>query len=209
MPDIAMCVPYNDFGPGFYCTGDAMAAGQWACHRGSSGFINKYDIDLEDLKVLDLSDSGINMLSWLAVILENREFRISSPNVGRFVEYLRTNFWPDYEGSDIIIGTRCDDSYFSFVRMFLDGKLSYGQLKYAMTLGQAGQQIVIKSAAAFDALRFISCQRAEAAEFFPKRKIRDANARVACIAEKEMGRGDGLYIADILREEVMPGDRRL
>lgn len=209
MPDIDLCVPYNDFGPGFYCTSDADAAGQWACSRGSSGFINRYDINLEFLKVLDLSDSGNNILTWLAVVLENRQFRITSPNVRRFLEHIKRNFRPDVDSADVIIGTRCDDSYFSFVRMFLNGKISYNQLKAAVSVGPASQQIVIRSKAAFEELQFVSCQRADSEVYYPKRKIKDQSVKAKCFADAQMGDAFGIGVLDILKEEVMPGDRRL
>ena len=209
VPDITKGVLYNDFGPGFYCCESPENAGEWACHRGSGGFINRYVIETDGLNILDLSSEHHTLMNWLAVVLENREFRISSANVGRFVNHLKNYFRPDIEGSDIIIGTRCDDSNFSFVRLFLDEKLSYGQLMSLVRNGSAGAQVVIRSERAYDRLRFETCSRADADVYYPKRKKKDYNSRITCIAQMEIGDRDGLFMHQLLREEVRPGDSRL
>ena len=46
---------YNDYGRGFYCTEHIELAKEWACTEDVDGFVNKYEIDLSKLKVLNLS----------------------------------------------------------------------------------------------------------------------------------------------------------
>ena len=46
---------YNDYGRGFYCTENIELAKEWACTEDVDGFVNKYEIDLSNLKVLNLS----------------------------------------------------------------------------------------------------------------------------------------------------------
>ena len=46
----------NDFGPGFYCTEDRELAKEWAVSYKRNGYLNKYEIDIEELTVLDLKN---------------------------------------------------------------------------------------------------------------------------------------------------------
>ena len=80
LPEFSKGTPYNDFGAGFYCTAHEDMAGQWACHRGSSGFINKYVIDIafaitagisiyEFNKALKLKSKPIQWLGYIPCIL--------------------------------------------------------------------------------------------------------------------------------------------
>ena len=115
----------------------------------------------------------------------------------------------DLSGYDVIIGYRADDSYFSFARAFIGNEISLNQLSYAMRLGKLGEQIVLKSPAAFDAIRFISCEGVDNTEYYARRKTRDDEARAAYKAELENDDLNGLYMRDILREELTPDDPRL
>ena len=56
------------------------------------------------------------------------------------------------ETADLVIGYRADDSYFSFVKDFLNNRISLAQLQQALKLGTVGEQIVIKSQRAAFAL---------------------------------------------------------
>ena len=68
---------------------------------------------------------------------------------------------------------------------------------------------MLKSPAAFDAIRFISCIGVDHTEYYVKRKARDEEARAAYQAELENDDLNGLYMRDILREELTPDDPRL
>ena len=68
---------YNDYGLGFYCTENIELAKEWATNEGVDGYANKYEIETDNLTILNLSDYSI--LSWLAILLENRVFKLSSP----------------------------------------------------------------------------------------------------------------------------------
>ena len=134
---------YNDYGLGFYCTENIELAKEWATNEGVDGYANKYEIETDNLTILDLSNYSI--LSWLAILLENRVFKLSSPIEKKGKEYLIQTFTPDYKDFDVIIGYRADDSYFSFARSFLSNTISLRQLSYAMKLGKLGEQFVLKS----------------------------------------------------------------
>lgn len=142
--------PYNDYGPGFYCTDSLDMAKEWGAGKDRNGFANGYTIDCEGLSILDLNDPSFCILHWLAVLLENREFDAASPLAYQGKEYIIRMFHVDYQSSDCMIGYRADDSYFSFAQDFINGAISYKQLNRAMHLGKLGQQFVLKSRKAFD-----------------------------------------------------------
>ena len=110
---------HNDYGKGFYCTEEKEMAAEWAVGKGSDGWINCYEMDCENLKVLDLNGPEFCILHWLAVLLENRTFDISYGLAREAREYILQNFAVDYSHADIIVGYRADDSYFSFAQDFL------------------------------------------------------------------------------------------
>jgi hypothetical protein len=72
-------------------------------------------MDLTGLSVMRLSDAEYNILNWLAVLLNNRTFRISNDIAAEGKAYLLDKFLPDAGIYDVIIGYRANDSYFSFV----------------------------------------------------------------------------------------------
>lgn len=167
----------------------------------------EYEIDLSKLKVLNLSEYTI--LHWLALLVTYRKIRVSSPIQQRSIDWLKKNYLLDLSEYDVIIGYRADDSYFSFARAFIGNEISLNQLSYAMRLGKLGEQIVLKSPAAFDAIQFISYVSVDNTEYYAKRKARDDEARAAYRAELEKDDLNGLYMRDILREELTPDDPRL
>ena len=169
--------------------------------------VNEYELDLTHLKVLHLSEYSI--LHWLALLMVNRRFRISTPVMRRGFQWLKDNFLIDITGYDVIIGYRADDSYFSFARAFINNEISLTQLSYAMKLGKLGEQIVLKSPKAFEEIRFLSYSVVDNTEYYAKRKSRDEEARAAFRAELDKEDINGLYMRDILREEVKKDDPRL
>lgn len=198
---------YNDYGRGFYCTEHLELAKEWACSENIDGYSNQYEIDLSTRKVLNLSEYTI--LHWLALLVTYRKIRASSPMQQRGIAWLKENYLLDISEYDVMIGYRADDSYFSFARAFIGNEISLSQLSYAMQLGKLGEQIVLKSPAAFDAIRFISCVGVDNTAYYAKRKTRDNEARAAYKAEQEKDDLKGLYMRDILREELNPDDPRL
>ena len=78
-----------------------------------------------------------------------------------------------------------------------------------MQLGKLGEQIVLKSPRAFQALQFLSYEFADNTIYYAKRKARNEEARKSYRVELARADLDGLYMRDIIREEVMPNDARL
>ena len=200
---------YNDYGLGFYCTEHIGLAKEWACNEGVDGFANQYELETDGLKILNLSTSNYTILNWLAILLENRQVRLSTPIEKRGRDYLLENFKPEYDKYDVIIGYRADDSYFSFARSFLANGISLKQLSYAMSLGKLGEQVVLKSKKAFEALNFLDYTVADNSVYYAKRKVRDEQARKAFQLELEREDADGIFIRDIIKEELKPNDARL
>lgn len=201
--------PYNDYGRGFYCTEHPELAKEWACSENTDGYANKYEIDTTGLSILNLSDNEYTILHWLALLMEYRIFRISTPIMKWGSDWLKEHFLIDLSPFDAVVGYRADDSYFSFARAFVNNEISLSQLSYAMHLGKLGEQFVIKSPVAFERLRFISYELVDYREYYAKRKARDDEARAAYRTELEKDILNGLYMRDIIREEVLPHDPRL
>lgn len=208
-PEYGKGKPYNDYGQGFYCTEHIELAKEWACTEDTNGFVNIYELDISALKVLNLSSDEFTILHWLALLMKNRRVRISTPVMKRGTEWLYQNFLPDIKGYDAIIGYRADDSYFSFARAFVNNEISLDQLSYAMQLGKLGEQFVLKSKKAFEQIKFKSYEAVDSTIYYAKRKTRDETARNDYLSELDKDDINGLFMRDIIREEVMPDDARL
>ena len=200
---------YNDYGQGFYCTEHIELAREWSCNEGVDGFVNEYGLDPSGLKILNLSSEEYTILHWLALLMENRRFRVSTPVMRRGVQWLKDYFLIDISEYDLIIGYRADDSYFSFARAFISNEISLSQLNYAMRLGRLGEQYVLKTEQAFKQLVFKSAELADNTIYYARRKMRDDEARNAFFTELEKEDIHGIYMRDIIREEMTGNDVRL
>lgn len=200
---------YNDYGQGFYCTENLELAKEWACTEGIDGYANQYEIETNDLKILNLSSGEYTMLHWLALLMTYRKIRLSTPVMKRGAEWLKEHFFLDIDEYDVIIGYRADDSYFSFARAFVNNEISLEQLSRAMRLGKLGEQLVLKTPKAFDTIKFVSYQVADNTIYYAKRKARDDGARTAYFEELEKEDINGIYMRDMIRGEVKVDDPRL
>ena len=209
-PQFGVGNPNNDYGLGFYCTETLDMAKEWACSAETDGYANKYTLDMSNLSVLSLTGGDYHILNWLAVLLENRKFRIGGDVTRQAKSYLFDNFSVDYKKYDVIKGYRADDSYFSFASAFLNNTISLSQLERAMVLGKLGEQVVAISQKAFDAISFEKAIAAPKEIYYPKKLARDTAAREDF--QKEKSRGSILtetYILDIIRQGWKNDDERL
>lgn len=191
----------NDYGLGFYCTKNIELAKEWACpDESSNGYLNRYTIDLTQLRVLDLSHLDYSVLHWLAILLDNRSFTIKSIIGKQAQEFLLSNYLLDINNFDVIVGHRADDSYFAYANEFLNNIISLHQLEKAMYLGDLGQQIVIKSTQAYQQLRFIKVDSVNSNSYYIKRKIRDQQTRLQYLQFDRKLNDSDIYILDILRK---------
>lgn len=193
---------YNDFGLGFYCAEDSRYAAEWAVGKDRNGFVSAYSIDPDGLRTINLCGPQYNVLHWLSLLLAFREFDLSSGTAHRAREYINKYFSVDYQGCDCIIGYRADNSLFMFAQDFLDGKLSYQDLRKSLS-GGSNRQFVLKSNRAFDRISFSGYDSASAEESYPVRRSRELRAI------RNMRPSGGLFVTDLIEQEVRPYDSRL
>ena len=198
----------NDYGLGFYCTKSNDLAKEWAVSSIQDGFSNRYTLNTEYLKILNLNSPNYTILNWIAVLLQHRLFSIKVPIAKRAKQYLIENFGINVNAYDLIIGYRADDSYFDFAEAFLNNSITVEQLSRAMRLGNLGEQIVLKSQFAFTNIKFEGFEVAEKNKYYVLRKTRndEANQTYFDIQEEER---DGLFIQDILRGGITNNDPRI
>ena len=125
-------------------------------------------------------------------------------------EYLQKHFFVDISQYDVVTGYRADDSYFSFAQDFVSGLISFQKLSEAMRLGKLGEQIVLKSEKAFQQLKFIGYEVADAEEYYIKKNEREREARKEYRRNKKGNANiNDLFMIDIMREGIQNGDARL
>ena len=117
-------------------------------------------------------------------------------------KFIQDNYMIKLSGYDIVRGYRADDSYFSFVRAFVSNTITLEQLSEAMALGKLGEQVMIRSREAFALLKYKNSIEAKAAEFYSRKKNRDAKARRDYQQITSHIDKNGIYLADIVRGEV-------
>jgi hypothetical protein len=210
-PTFGVGNPRNDYGPGFYTTRDIELAKEWACPEpGIDGYANEYTLTVSGLIVYDLAREGYHILNWLALLLNNRDFRISNDVAGSAKAYVLEKFMPKVDDADVLIGYRADDSYFAFANSFLNSTLSLKQLESAMYLGNLGEQTVLVSERAFSQLRFQTSHIARSNIYHVKRVSRDKAARRIYREQRSLRQTiDAVYVMDIIRGEWKNNDVRL
>jgi hypothetical protein len=210
-PEFGKGNPRNDYGLGFYCTEDVELAREWACADNHGGFANIYTIDTAALSILDLTAPQYDILHWMAILVNNRVFDINTDISAEGKAYLTQYFLPETASFDAITGYRADDAYFSFARDFLSNAITLRQLSRAMRLGNLGEQFVLMSKKAFELVHYVDSEAVDGGAYFARRMRRDDEARKQYL-NRERGssrrRGE-LFLANIIDEEMKPGDERL
>lgn len=198
--------PHNDYGLGFYCTENLELAKEWACQKNKDGFANSYELDIEELSVLDLSEPKYSILHWIAILMQNRVFSPKSPLGKQNLDFLTQHYSVEYNEYDVICGYRANDSYFSFASDFLENIIPLQMLADSMKLGSLGMQVVLKSEKAFSRMKFVKAETAMADEYFAKYKQRDTNARSDYLDNlRKQKLESAIYLVDILRNpELLP-----
>lgn len=210
-PELAKGKLNNDYGQGFYCTAIEEMAKEWACKNQNDGFVNRYELEAESLRILNLSDGKHSVLNWIAILLKNRVFRLRTPLAINARSYIIEHYYPDTNGYDIIIGYRADDSYFQYAESFVENALPLRSLSRALTLGKLGLQTVLVSEKAFGQLCFLGADPVDKTVYYPRFLERDLSARKAYSEEiaKEKSLLDDIFVLDILREEMKNDDPRI
>lgn len=163
----------NDFGPGFYCSEDRELAKEWAVSYKRNGYLNKYEIDIEGLNVLDLTkvENGFNQ--WVSLLIENRPTSIRR----ELKEQFSNLHYPDLYGVDIILGYRGDSSIFTILDDYLNDKIDTKNLLKKIKKSGLGEEIVLVSQAAIDKLKFIGCESVSYFDCYRTKQIRDQKER--------------------------------
>ncbi len=128
---------HNDYGRGFYCTESLEIAKEWACDYLEDGFANAYELDCEELKILNLNDKKYNILHWLSILIQNRTFSSNSEMEIMSKKFLMEKYNIDISEYDLIIGYRADDSYHRFAEDFLNNSISVEKLERAKDINKA------------------------------------------------------------------------
>lgn len=211
VPKFGVGKTYNDYGQGFYCTESIELAKEWACPVKNNGYSNKYILHLDGLNVMHLTNGQFNILNWLAILLKNRKFDITSPVGNSAREFILERFLPDTKNVDIMIGYRADDSYFSFAEDFVNNVISLRDLERAMQLGTLGEQIVLLSERSFEQIEFVEQEAADYREYYYKRTDRDKKAREEYASQKKNLEQliNDVFVLDIIREDMKNNDPRL
>ena len=203
--------PHNDYGMGFYCTEDDELAKEWACPVLENGYLNKYKLDISKLNTINLSSHEYSVLNWIALLLKNRFFNLTSTIGIQARDYLIENYAPDLSSIDVVIGYRADDSYFAYAEDFVNNTISLRDLGYALHLGNLGEQVVLTSKKAHKHISFISYDVVDADEYYYKRLERDTAARQAYRTRKMTPAtlADDIFVLDIIRERMDAHDPRI
>ena len=152
----------DDYGLGFYCCSNKELAKEWASKRKGVGFVNRYKIRDDRLKILDLTKPPYNnVLNWVALLVHNRKLpEVLRDKYPLELEYLENRYLIDISKYDIVIGYRADDSYFQFPESFIKGEITLESLEKIFLSGDLGKQYVLISQKAFSNLRFLDFEEA-------------------------------------------------
>lgn len=208
-PLLSRCRENNDYGRAFYCTPHEQLAMEWACPDDVDGIANRYKFDKDNLVVLDLESQEHCVLEWLALLLDNRGVRASTPLARRGVDCILESYLLDISQYDVIRGYRADDSYFSFARAFVTNQITLEQLSRVMRLGDLGIQYALRTEKALDSLEFVGVRVVKANVHHAARVARDEAARESLWRETGYSDVSGIYIRDIIEGKVSKNDVRI
>ena len=168
----------HDYGQGFYLTDSLDLAKEWAvCHpNDKNGWVHKYELDTNGLKILDLQEKGF--LAWLAELMKHRDasdskrYRILAK---KFIE----KYGVDTKDYDVIKGWRANASYFYIAKEFVKDNVDMDILEELLSLGGLGIQYCIKSKLAYSKLIELkdNLVLVQYDEFNEKYNLRDITAR--------------------------------
>lgn len=191
-----------DFGRGFYATESEMHAKEWAAADENGGFLNIYELDTDDLDILDLCGDDKDVLKWLALIFSNRIIPVSSPAEKKKRDRIISEHLPDIKNADIIKGYRADDSVFSLCRAYIRDDISIDDLIQAVRYLDDGEEVLLRTDRAFDRLEYISSEAADGNIYYPARMKRDMSLRLSFTAEYDPTPDSSypeLYLEDSMR----------
>ena len=194
---------HNDYGLGFYCCTNKDLSKEWAAKRTGHGYINKYIIRDDRLKILDLTKPPFDdVLFWTALLMHNRELSDDlRNNYPLELKYLGENYLINVKEYDVVIGYRADDSYFHFPEAFVHSEITLESLNKIFHAGELGKQYVIISQRAFNLLKFIDYEEAfeQSREDYYKRKRGADKVFTDLLAADRYS--DGTRIRDLIKKK--------
>ncbi len=168
----------HDYGRGFYLTENVDLAKEWAVCRPNeeNGWVHKYELDCENLKILDFQEK--NILSWLAELMKHRDAADSRRYrmlAAKFID----KYGIDTGEYDVIKGWRANASYFYIAKEFVRDNIDLDILEELLSLGGLGIQYCIKTELAYSKLHEIETDliSVDYSEFNNRYNQRDVEAR--------------------------------
>lgn len=168
----------HDYGQGFYLTESIDLAKEWAVCRPNegNGWVHKYQLDTDGLKILDFQDKGV--LAWLAELMKHRD-AADSKRYRMLAKKFIEKYGVDTKEYDAIKGWRANASYFYIAKEFVRDNIDMDILEELLSLGSLGIQYCIKSELAYSKLHELEddLMAVQYAEFNEKYNQRDITAR--------------------------------
>ena len=168
----------HDYGKGFYMTESAELAKEWAVCKvgGTNGWVHKYELDIDELKILDFQN--LDILTWLAELMKHRN-AADSKRYRVLSQKFIAKYGIETKEYDVIKGWRADASYFYIAKAFVRDEIDIDILEELLSLGGLGIQYCLKSGKAYSQLNEIEdeLEPVEYREFNLKYNERDAAAR--------------------------------
>lgn len=168
----------HDYGQGFYLTESIDLAKEWAVCRPNeeNGWVHKYQLDTDGLKILDFQDKGV--LAWLAELMKHRD-AADSKRYRMLAKKFIEKYGVDTKEYDVIRGWRANASYFYIAKEFVRDNIDMDILEELLSLGGLGIQYCIKSELAYSKLHELEddLMAVQYAEFNEKYNQRDIIAR--------------------------------
>mgnify|MGYP002559851051 FL=1 len=144
----------HDYGKGFYMTESAELAKEWAVCKvgGINGWVHKYELDTDELKILDFQN--LNILTWLAELMKHRN-AADSKRYRMLSQKFIAEYGIETKEYDVIKGWRADASYFYIAKAFVRDEIDIDILEELLSLGGLGIQYCLKSEKAYSQLNEI------------------------------------------------------
>lgn len=143
-----------DYGKGFYMTESTELAKEWAVCKvgGINGWVHKYELDTDELKILDFQN--LNILTWLAELMKHRN-AADSKRYRMLSQKFIAEYGIETKEYDVIKGWRADASYFYIAKAFVRDEIDIDILEELLSLGGLGIQYCLKSEKAYSQLNEI------------------------------------------------------
>lgn len=165
----------NDYGRGFYCTTDEEII---QYKNPNSKVINKYNTDISNLAILDLTE--LDIIYWITLITNYRSINVNS----KYLNRLKQNYMIDLNKYDCVSGWRCDGTISTIINNFFQENITSDAIYEAIKIGLIQPEFVLKSQYAFDNTKFICSKTVDKISI---QKLDVENTILKCQESTEMG----------------------